>query len=69
MTDPSIAYSRAQREAHAEQCILWAAAGSWLPLTSCTKIAETYGVPHIIAQLKDMKRGLFPEFICNGESK
>ena len=67
--NPSAAYSRAQREAHAEQCLLWAAAGNWLSTTSCSHIARTYGVPHLLTQLKEMKRMLFPEFDCNGEGK
>jgi hypothetical protein len=69
MTDPSIAYSRAQREAHATQHLLTMSALGWLNQTSCTRIAETYGVTDLIGDLKRLKGSLFPEFLSNGESR
>jgi hypothetical protein len=39
------AYPLSQRQAHAEQAILWAAAGGWLASTSCTHICKSYGIP------------------------
>ena len=69
MTDPSIAYSRAQREAHATQHLLTMSALGWLNQTSCTHIARTYGVSDLLGNLKRLKGALFPEFICNGEGK
>lgn len=62
-------YTIPQREGHAEQAILLAAAGGWLDKTSCTQIAHTYGVVHMIADLKKLKGQLFPEFAMNGEGK
>lgn len=62
-------YTSAQRQLHAEQAILLAAAGGWLPITSCTHICTSYGVPHFVSELKSLKRSLFPEFLSNGEGK
>lgn len=60
-------YTAAQRKAHAEQAILWAAEGGWLASTSCTHICNSYGIPHFTADLKRMKGSLFPEFLSNAE--
>jgi hypothetical protein len=64
---PAIAYSLAQRELHAEQHLLTASAAGFLDKTSCSRIAETYGVKHLISELKRMKGKMFPEFACNSE--
>jgi hypothetical protein len=63
------AYPLSQRQAHAEQAILWAAAGGWLASTSCTHICKSYGIPQFTADLKRMKGSLFPEFLSNGEDQ
>jgi hypothetical protein len=64
---PRDAYPPSQRQAHAEQHILAASAAGFLDCTSCTQIARTYGVPQLIPDLKALKRGLFPEFLCGGD--
>lgn len=61
-------YTIQQREAHAEQAILLAAAGGWLPITSCTAICRTYGCPDFATELKRRKGQLFPEFLSNAET-
>ena len=66
-TAADAAYPRSQRRAHAEQHLLIAASAGWLADTSCSHIANTYGVVDLIAELKAMKRGLFPEFACGGD--
>jgi hypothetical protein len=63
------AYPLSQRQAHAEQHLLTASAAGFLHITSCTHLARTYGVSHIIPELKAMKARLFPEFACNGDDK
>jgi hypothetical protein len=68
-TPHSEAYPLAQRQAHAEQHLLVASASGWLDKTSCSQIARTYGVAHLIADLKAAKAKLFPEFACNGDGK
>jgi hypothetical protein len=55
------AYPISQREAHAEQAILYAASGKWLDLTSCWHICRTYGVPHFTDRLKEMRAGFRDE--------
>jgi hypothetical protein len=65
---PAQAYPLAQRQAHAEQHLLIASSGGWLDKTSCSQIARTYGIPDLVTALKQMKRGLFPEFVC-GDGK
>lgn len=66
---PVTAYTIQQRQAHAEQAITIAAALGFLADTSCTRICETYGVPHFVNELKAMKGKLFPEFALNGDGK
>jgi hypothetical protein len=61
------AYPLSQRQAHAEQAILCAAAGGFAS-TSCN-ICKSYGIPQFTADLKRMKGGLFPEFLSNGEDQ
>jgi hypothetical protein len=64
---PEKAYPLKQRELHAEQHLLTASAAGFLDKTSCSRIAETYGVKHLISELKRMKGKMFPEFACNSE--
>lgn len=66
---PHLAYTLAQRQAHAEQALLLASAGGWLDKTSCSQIARTYGVTHLVGDLKRIKGKMFPELALNGDGK
>jgi hypothetical protein len=64
------AYPHIQREAHAEQCILWAAEGGWLEATISARIAQTYGLdPSHIAKLKALKAKFRNELSFSGGDK
>ena len=65
------AYPLAQREAHAEQHIMVMAGISLRDMerTVSAKVAQTYGVPHMVGRLKALKAKFRNELSIPGEGK
>lgn len=63
-----MSYTREQREAHAEQFIMLAAAGGFLETTISREVARTYGLPDsFIPTLKALKAKFRNELSFGGE--
>jgi hypothetical protein len=69
--DPSIAYPLKQREADAESHILAMAAVGihHMERTISWRVAQTYGVPHLVDHLKALKSKFRNELSFSGEGK